>query len=244
MRVALDPALGAHILTAAPNGTRPGASATLKCAGFGELLLEGAAMGEKTRQDAWELMTSYTASESLRRHMLAVEAAMRAYARTFDADEERWGMTGLLHDFDYEQHPNPEAATDPNEHPLFGAAVLEAEGYPDDVIYAIKTHADYLQLPRTHPMDKALFAVDELTGLITAAALVRPDKSIQQLEARSVRKKMKDKAFARGVNREDVINGAADLGVDLDEHIAFVIEAMRAIAPQLGLAGSPEASRA
>ena len=194
-------------------------------------------MADKTRQDAWELMTSYTQSESLRRHMLAVEVSMRAYARKFGEDEERWGMAGLLHDFDYEQHPNPEATADPNEHPLFGAAVLAGQGYPEDVIYAIKTHADYLHLPRTHLMDKALFAVDELTGLVTAAALVRPDKSIEQLEAKSVRKKMKDKAFARGVNREDVVNGAADLGVDLDEHIAFVIGAMRSIAPELGLAG-------
>lgn len=195
-------------------------------------------MTEKTRAEAWELMTEYTASESLRRHMLAVEAAMRAYARKFGEDEDRWGLAGLLHDFDYEQHPNPNAEADPNEHPLFGTRILEEQGYPEDVIYAIKTHADYLDLPRTSRMDKTLFAVDELSGLITAAALVRPDKSIAALEARSVRKKMKDKAFARGVNREDVVNGAEDLGVDLDEHIAFVIEAMQSIAPQLGLAGA------
>ncbi|MFN2521617.1 MAG: HAD family hydrolase, partial [Candidatus Limnocylindria bacterium] len=128
--------------------------------------------------------------------------------------------------------PNPEATDDPNEHPLFGSRVLEEQGYPDDVIYAIKTHANYLNLPRTGRMDKTLFAVDELTGLITAASLVRPDKSIYALEAKSVRKKMKDKAFARGVNRDDVINGAADLGEDLDEHIEFVIRAMRTIAPE------------
>ncbi len=193
---------------------------------------------EKNRDDAWNLMTSYTASESLRRHMLAVEAAMRAYARIFGDDEERWGMAGLLHDFDYEQHPNPKAEADANEHPLFGARILEEQGYPDDVIYAIKTHADYLDLPRNSRMDKTLFAVDELTGLITAAALVRPDKSLHNLEARSVRKKMKDKAFARGVNREDVVSGAQDLGVDLDHHIATVIAAMREIAPQLGLDGA------
>lgn len=192
----------------------------------------------KTRADAWSLVTEYTASESLRRHMLAVEAAMRGYARRFGDDEERWGLAGLLHDFDYEQHPNPQATADPNEHPLFGSRILEAQGYPDDVIYAIKTHADYLGLPRHSLMDKTLFAVDELTGLITAAALVRPDRSIMGLEARSVRKKMKDKAFARGVNRDDVIAGAAELGVDLDEHIAFVIEAMRGIAGELGLAGA------
>lgn len=195
-------------------------------------------MGEKTREDAWRLVTEYTASESLRRHMLAVEAAMRSYAHRFGADEERWGLAGLLHDFDYEQHPNPRAEADPNEHPLFGARVLEEQGYPEDVIFAIKTHADYLNLPREAPMDKTLFAVDELTGLITAAALVRPDKNIAGLEPRSVRKKMKDKGFARGVNREDVVQGAADLGVDLDEHIAFVIDSMRTIAPELGLAGA------
>jgi putative nucleotidyltransferase with HDIG domain len=183
-------------------------------------------------------MTEYTASESLRRHMLAVEAAMRSYARKFGADEDRWGMAGLLHDFDYEQHPNPEAKADPDEHPLFGSRILEEQGYPEDVIYAIKTHADYLGLPRLSAMDRTLFAVDELTGLITAAALVRPDRSLEGLEAKSVRKKMKDKAFARGVKREDVIRGAEELGVELNEHIETVIGAMRGIAPELGLAGS------
>jgi putative nucleotidyltransferase with HDIG domain len=201
-------------------------------------------MAEKTRADAWNLMTQYTQSESLRRHMLAVEAAMRAYARKFGVDEEKWGIAGLLHDFDYEQHPNPQATADPNEHPLFGSRILEAEGYPEDVVYAIKSHADYLNLPRLSPMDKTLFAVDELTGLITAAALVRPDKSLHGLEAKSVRKKMKDKAFARGVNREDVIQGAEDLGVDLNEHIEFVIDAMRTRAPELGLAGNAPAASA
>jgi putative nucleotidyltransferase with HDIG domain len=193
---------------------------------------------EKTRDDAWSLVCEYTESESLRRHMLAVEAAMRAYARRFGEDEDRWALSGLLHDFDYEKHPNPSAAADPNEHPLYGARILEEQGYPEDVIYAIKTHADYLELPRTSRMDKTLFAVDELTGLITAATLVRPDKDIGRLEAKSVRKRMKDKAFARGVNRDDVIAGAQELGIDLDEHIAFVIEAMRGIASQLGLAGA------
>jgi putative nucleotidyltransferase with HDIG domain len=164
--------------------------------------------------------------------MLAVEAAMRAYARKYGEDEERWGMTGLLHDFDYEQHP------DPSEHPMVGSRILEEQGYPEDVIYAIKTHADYLGLPRKSRMDRALAAVDELTGLVTAAALVRPDKSVLNLESKSVRKKMKDKAFARGVNREDVINGAHDLGEDLDTHITFVIKAMRGIAPELGLVGT------
>jgi putative nucleotidyltransferase with HDIG domain len=196
-------------------------------------------MAEKTRQEAWDLVTEFTASESLRRHMLAVEAAMRAYAARFGEDPERWGLAGLLHDFDYEQHPNPNATADPNEHPLFGAAVLTEQGYPEDIIYAIKTHADYLRLPRLTAMDKSLFAVDELTGLITAAALVRPDKNIQNLETKSVRKKMKDKAFARGVSRDDVIQGAQDLGIDLDEHITIVIEAMRSIAAELALAGEP-----
>lgn len=201
-------------------------------------------MTHKTRQEAWDLVTEFTASESLRRHMLAVEAAMRAYAVRFGEDPDRWGLAGLLHDFDYEQHPNPDATDDPNEHPLFGAAILVEQEYPEDIIYAIKTHADYLGLPRISPMDKTLFAVDELTGLITAAALVRPDKSIHNLEARSVRKKMKDKAFARGVNREDVIQGAQDLGVDLDEHIAVVIDAMRGISEQLGLDGAGVPARA
>jgi putative nucleotidyltransferase with HDIG domain len=178
----------------------------------------------------------------LRRHMLAVEAAMRAYARKFGENEELWGMAGLLHDFDYEQHPNPKAEADPSEHPLYGSRILEEQGYPGDVIYAIQTHADYLDLPRNSLMEKTLFAVDELTGLITAAVLVRPDKSLAGLEAKSVRKKMKDKAFARGVNREDVIQGAHDLGVDLDEHITFVIEAMRGVAPELGLAGAAPAA--
>ncbi|HEX8918692.1 MAG TPA: HDIG domain-containing protein [Chloroflexota bacterium] len=182
-------------------------------------------------------MTSYTQSESLRRHMLSVEAAMRAYARKFGEDEDKWGITGLLHDFDYEQHPNPNGIPDPNEHPLFGASILEAQGYPADVVYAIKAHGEFVGLPRLNMLDKSLFAVDELTGLITAAALVRPDKSILNLEARSVRKKMKDKAFARGVNREDVTNGAADLGVELDDHIDYVIVAMRQIAPEIGLQG-------
>lgn len=195
-------------------------------------------MPKPSRADAWGLMTKYTESESLRRHMLAVEAAMRAYARKFGEDEESWGIAGLLHDFDYEKHPNPEAKADPNEHPLLGSRILEEQGYPEEIIYAIKTHADYLHLPRKSAMDKTLAAVDELTGLITAAALVRPDKSLANLEARSVRKKMKDKAFARGVNREDVIGGAQALGVDLDEHITFVIEAMRGIAPELGLSSN------
>lgn len=168
--------------------------------------------------------------------MLSVEAAMRAYAVRFGEDPERWGLTGLVHDFDYEKYPN--AAHSPTEeHPAEGVRILRSKGYPEDVLQAILGHATYCDTPRETTMAKALFAVDELTGLITASALVKPTKSVHDVEASSVRKKMKDKAFARGVNRDDVINGAAELGVPLDEHIAFVIEAMRGVAPSLGLAG-------
>lgn len=193
-------------------------------------------MAEKTRQDAWKLMTEYTASESLRRHMLAVEAAMRAYAHKFGEDEDHWGMAGLLHDFDYEQHPNPEWKPDPNEHPLFGSRILEEQGYPEDVIYAIKTHAEYLGLPRTHLMDKALFAVDELVGFLTAMAYVRPSRNLANLELSSVRKKLRDKAFARAVSRDDITRGAQELGVELDEHVQTVAKAMQEIGPSLGFA--------
>lgn len=188
-------------------------------------------MSQYTREHAWALVTEWTQSESLRRHMLSVEAAMRAYARRFEENEDVWGMAGLLHDFDYERHPSLE------EHPRVGTALLEKMNYPEDVVYAIRTHADYLGLPRRSLMDKTLFAVDELTGFITAAALVRPNKSLDGLEPKSIRKRMKDKAFARQVNREDIIEGAKLINMDLDEHIAFVIDAMRTIAPQLGLAG-------
>ena len=189
------------------------------------------------RAAALALMHEYTASESLRKHMLSVEGAMRAYAKKFGEDEERWGLAGLLHDFDYERFPN-EAHSPTEEHPAAGVAILRERGYPDDVLQAILGHAHYTRVPRESRMAKTLFAVDELTGLITATALVRPSKSVHEVDARSVRKKMKDKAFARGVNRDDVINGAAELGVDLDEHIAFVIAAMQARAGDLGLSGS------
>jgi putative nucleotidyltransferase with HDIG domain len=189
------------------------------------------------RAETLALMHEYTASESLRKHMLAVEAAMRAYARKFGEDEERWGTAGLIHDFDYEKFPN-NAHSPTDEHPAEGVRVLRARGYPEDILEAILGHAHYTNTPRVSRMAKTLFAVDELTGLITATALVRPSKSVHEIDARSVRKKMKDKAFARGVNRDDVINGAADLGVDLDEHISFVIEAMRARSADLGLSGS------
>ena len=183
-------------------------------------------------------MHEYTASESLRKHMLAVEGAMRAYARKFGEDEERWGTVGLIHDFDYERFPN-NAHSPTAEHPAEGVRILKSKGYPDDILEAILGHAHYTNTPRESRMAKTLFAVDELTGLITATALVRPSKSLNEVEARSVKKKMKDKAFARGVNRDDVLTGAAELGVDLDEHIQFVIDAMRARAELLGLAGTP-----
>jgi putative nucleotidyltransferase with HDIG domain len=190
-----------------------------------------------SRDDALALMHEYTASDSLRKHMLSVEAAMRAYAQKFGEDEERWGLAGLLHDFDYERFPNnTHSAAD--EHPSEGVRILRAKGYPDDILQAILGHAHYTNTPRETRMAKTLFAVDELTGLITATALVRPSKSVHEVEAKSVRKKMKDKAFARGVSRDDVINGAQELGVDLDEHIAFVIAAMQARSADLGLSGT------
>jgi putative nucleotidyltransferase with HDIG domain len=192
--------------------------------------------GLPSRGDALALVQEYTASDSLRKHMLSVEAAMRAYAVKFGEDPERWGLTGLIHDFDYEKFPN--ASHSPTEeHPAEGVRILRSKGFPEDILQAILGHATYCNVPRETRMAKALFAVDELTGLITASALVKPSRSVHEVEASSVRKKMKDKAFARGVNRDDVINGAAELGVPLDEHIAFVIEAMRGVAPSIGLAG-------
>ena len=182
------------------------------------------------REDAYDLVCEYTASESLRRHMLAVEAAMRAYAARFGEDEERWGIVGLLHDFDYERWP------DPPDHPLKGAEILSQRGYPQDVIYAIKSHADYLaDCPRVSTLDKTLYACDELAGFITACAMVRPER-IGGMKAKSVRKKMKQKSIAAAVNRDDIVRGAEDLGVDLNEHIQFVINALGDIADQLGLA--------
>ena len=188
------------------------------------------------RAEALAIVHEYTASESLRKHMLAVEAAMRAYAARYGEDVDRWGLAGLLHDFDYERWPN--AAHSPSEeHPSHGVRLLRERGYPEDVLQAILGHATYCGVPRETSMAKALFAVDELTGLITATALVRPSRSVHEVDAKSVRKKMKDKAFARGVSREDVLLGAQELGVDLDAHIDFVIDAMRGVAPALGLAG-------
>ncbi|MEX0713659.1 MAG: HDIG domain-containing metalloprotein [Pirellulales bacterium] len=183
------------------------------------------------RDDAYKLVCEYTAGDSLRKHMLAVEAAMRAYARRFGADEEQWGIVGLLHDFDYERWPNPP------DHPLKGAEILAQQGYPAEVIYAIKSHADYLtDCPRTSLLDKALYACDELAGFITAVAMVRPE-GIHGMQASSVKKKLKQKSFAAAVKREDIDRGAADLGVDLTEHIQFVIDAMQTRAAELGLNG-------
>ena len=190
-----------------------------------------------SRADTLALMHEYTASESLRKHMLAVEGAMRAYAQKFGEDEERWGTTGLVHDFDYERFPN-NAHSPTDEHPSEGVRLLRSKGYPEDILQAILGHAHYTNTPRETRMAKTLFAVDEPTGLITATALVRPTKSVHEVDAKSVRKKMKDKAFARGVNRDDVVNGASELGVDLDEHIAFVISSMQARSADLGLSGS------
>jgi len=181
------------------------------------------------RDDALALMHEYTESLSLRRHMLAVEAAMRAYARNWGEDELKYGIVGLLHDFDYERWP------DPPDHPLKGAAILKERGYPDDVIYAIKSHADYLtDCPRVSRLDKTLYACDELAGFITACAMVRPER-LAGMQASSVKKKLKAKGFAASINRDDITRGAADLGVELDEHIQFVIDAMAAEAGELGL---------
>jgi putative nucleotidyltransferase with HDIG domain len=182
-----------------------------------------------TRDDAYNLVCEYTHSDSLRKHMLAVEAAMRAYAKRFGENEEKWAIVGLLHDFDYERWPNPP------DHPLQGAAILAERGYPADVIYAIKSHADYLtDCPRISLLDKTLYACDELAGFCTAVALVRPE-GIHGMKAKSVRKKMQQKSFAANVNRDDIVRGAADLGIELNEHIQFVIDAMAGIASELGL---------
>jgi len=196
-----------------------------------------------TRDEALTILYEFTQSDSLRKHMLAVEAAMRAYAEKFGEDPERWGLAGLIHDFDYERWPNQEHSPT-NGHPAEGVRILRERGWPEDVLEAILGHAQYSGVPRTSRMAKTLFAVDELTGLVTATALVRPSKSVHEVDARSVRKKMKDKAFARGVNRDDVIGGAEELGVELDAHIQFVIEAMRRSAPALGLEGTPPAQGA
>lgn len=192
-----------------------------------------------TREQALALVHEWTASESLRKHMLSVETAMRAYAGRLGGDVEAWGLAGLLHDFDYERYPNAERSAD-REHPSEGVRHLRTLGVSDEICDAILGHADYTGVARTTPMAKALFAVDELTGLVTATALVKPTRSVHDVDAKGVRKRMKDKAFARGVSREDIVHGASELGVDLDEHIAFVIAAMQANADALGLEGNRE----
>ena len=184
-----------------------------------------------TRDEAWALMTEYVQSVSLRRHMRAVEAAMGAYARRFGEDEERWRVVGILHDFDYERHPTLD------QHPQDGAPILRERGMPEELIEAVLSHADHLNLPRDTPLKQALYAVDEVTGFAGAVALVRPDKKIASVAPSSFKKKMKDKAFARAVSREDMLHGAELLGVPFDEHVQIVVEAMTACADELGLAG-------
>ncbi|PYV97458.1 MAG: HAD family hydrolase [Acidobacteria bacterium] len=184
------------------------------------------------REQAWGLLTEFTQSESLRKHALAVEACMRAYAQKFSEDVYLWAVVGLLHDFDYEKWPSLD------DHPYKGNEILKERGYSDEIRNAILSHAEYTGVPRVTPMEKALFACDELAGFITAVALVKPGKSLAEVDAKSVRKKMKDKAFARSVNRNDIAQGAAELGVELEEHIAFCIEAMKGISDQLGLEGN------
>lgn len=184
-----------------------------------------------TREDAWALLTEHVQSESLRRHCLAVEASMRAYARHFGANEEEWGIIGLIHDYDFEIHPTLD------QHPQDGIPLLRERGYPDWVIRAIESHADHLDVSRDSDCEKTLYAVDELSGFITAVAFVRPSKAVADVTPAAVRKKMKDKAFARAVDRKAMVHGAELLGVDLDEHIAFIIQALTANAEGLGLAG-------
>jgi putative nucleotidyltransferase with HDIG domain len=186
------------------------------------------------RQTAWEILCEFTKSESLRKHALAVEACMRAYARHYGEDEATWGVTALLHDFDWEIHP-----TLP-DHPTKGEPILAGRGVSEEIRRAILSHADFTGVPRQTPMEKALFACDELAGFLTAISYVKPGRSIHEVDVASVRKKMKDKAFARAVSRDDIVQGAAGLGIDLDEHIGFCIRAMREQAAELGLAGAAD----
>ncbi len=185
--------------------------------------------GLPARDEILALLHEHTETPGLRKHALAVEAAMRAYARRFGEDPDLWGATGLIHDFDYEKHPTPE------EHPRFGCAILKERGYPDSVIEAILGHAAYTGTPRSTPMAKALFASDELSGMITATALVQPGKTLAEVTPDSVLRKMKSKSFARSVNREEIEQGARELGVPLEEHVAFVLSALQAEAKELGL---------
>lgn len=186
------------------------------------------------REDAWKLLCEYTQGESLRKHALAVEACVRGYAHRSGADEELWGLAGLLHDFDYERWPNAEHKADA-EHPAEGGRILRERGYPEEMIQAILSHADYTGVERGSALDHTLFACDELAGFLTACALVKPSKSLQEVEVASVKRKLKDKAFARGVSREDVRRGAEELGLPLEDHIQNCLEAMRGIASELGL---------
>lgn len=188
-----------------------------------------------TRNEAWEIVCEFVQSDSLRRHMLAVEACVVAYARKFGEDEERWAVTALLHDFDWEIHP---AAPD---HPMKGEPILAARGVDEETRKAILSHANYSGVPRVSLLERTLFACDELSGFLTACSYVKPGKSIFEADVASVKRKLKDKAFAKNVNREDILNGAQELGVPLDEHIAFCIEAMKARAAELGLAGMARA---
>ncbi|NCP29735.1 MAG: HAD family hydrolase [Armatimonadetes bacterium CG_4_10_14_3_um_filter_66_18] len=183
-----------------------------------------------TREDTLALLREHTKTDSLLKHAYGVEAAMRAYARKLGGDEEAWGVAGLIHDFDYEQNPDPE------HHPEGGARILEERGYPAEVVYSVRAHAEYLNLPRNDAMSKTLFAVDELVGFIVAVALVRPSKSVMDVEVSSVKKKMKQKSFAAAVSRDDIVRGAAELGVSLDEHLQTVVDALKGIADELGLA--------
>jgi putative nucleotidyltransferase with HDIG domain len=192
---------------------------------------------ELSRDRAWDTLTRHTQSEGLRRHALAVEASVRAYARRFEEDEEQWGIVALLHDFDWEIHPTLE------QHPQDGAAILLEEGYPEDVIEAILSHAEHLSMPRDTLLKKTLFACDEMSGFVHACGLVRPD-GIDSLTPKSVRKKLKQPSFAAGVHRDEVYKGAEDLGVELDEHIAFVIDALQPIASELGLRTSADVATA
>lgn len=187
----------------------------------------------KTRDDAWLLLTGWVESPSLRRHCLAVETAMRAYATKNGEPEDAWGLVGLIHDFDFERHPNLE------EHPFVGARVLAEQGYPDWLVGAVLSHAESPAHPRTTPLEKTLFAVDELTGFVSAVALVRPSKAVADVTPSSVRKKMKDRRFAEAVSRDDLLAGAAELGISFEEHVEFVVHAMAANAEALGLAGNP-----
>lgn len=193
-------------------------------------------MSHPSRADTLALMQAWTASDSLRKHMLSVEAAMRFYAHKLGQDVESWGIAGLIHDFDYERYPNAALSAD-QEHPAEGVRHLRANGYSEEICDAVMGHAHYTGVPRVSLMSKALFASDELTGLITASTLVKPSKNVADVDVAGLRKKMKDKAFARGVNRDDVIQGAEALGVPLDEHIANVLEAMQGAADTLGLDG-------